>query len=157
MLSFVFETCLFRVGEIQLGRQVYDLELHNVLLVGERLRHLPQHIWSNLRHVLAVLSDQPQDAGPRHRHLQTVWEGMIPCASCGHSAGGAHENHTWMLSVSFAMCLMMSLCFSGCICSSFLMTTTDSATTSSVGGHVWKPAGVRKLCISRETHILQSK
>lgn len=38
---------------------------------------------------------------------------------------------TWMLSVNFAMCLMMSLCFSGCICSSFLITTTDSATTNS--------------------------
>lgn len=78
MLSFVFESCLFGVGEIQLGCQVYDLELHNVLLIGERLRHLPQHIWSDLGHVLAVLSDQPQDAGPRHRHLQAVWEGVIP-------------------------------------------------------------------------------
>lgn len=41
------------------------------------------------------------------------------------------ETLTWMLSVSFAMCFMMSLCFSGCICSSFLITTTDSATTNS--------------------------
>lgn len=49
------------------------------------------------------------------------------------------ENLTWMLSVSLAMCLMMSLCFSGCICRSFLITTTDSATTSSVGGHTRKP------------------
>lgn len=92
MPSLVLETCLFGVGEIQLGRQVYDLELHNVLLVGERLRHLPQHIWSNLRHVLAVLSDQPQDAGPRHRHLRAVWGrggGVSPWASCGHSAGGS--------------------------------------------------------------------
>lgn len=40
---------------------------------------------------------------------------------------------TWMLSVSFARCLMISPCCAGCICSSFLMTTTDSATTSSAG------------------------
>lgn len=64
------------------------------------------------------------------------------------TAWGVSENLTWMLSVSFAMCLMMSLCFSGCICRSFLITTTDSATTSSAGGHTRKPSGLFSLLIS---------
>lgn len=49
--------------------------------------------------------------------------------------GSLDHNSTWMLSMSLAMCLMMSLCCSGCICRSFLITTTDSATTNSENTH----------------------
>lgn len=45
--------------------------------------------------------------------------------------GKAGYRLTWMLSVSFARRLMTSPCCAGRTCSSFLRTTTDSATTSS--------------------------
>jgi len=60
---------LFGVGEIELGGQIDDLQLDDVFFVGERLGHLPQDVGGDLRDVLAVFADQPQDAGPRHRHL----------------------------------------------------------------------------------------
>lgn len=61
---------LLGVSQIELGRKVDDLQLNDVFLVSERLSHLAQHIGCNLGHVLTVLADQPQDACPRHWHLQ---------------------------------------------------------------------------------------
>lgn len=62
---------LFGVGEIELGGQIDDLQFDNVFFVGERLGHLSQHVWGDLGDVLAVFSNQPQDAGSSHRHLAT--------------------------------------------------------------------------------------
>lgn len=61
---------LLGVGQVELGCQVDDLQLHNVLLAGERLGHLTQHIGCNLGYMFAVLANQPQDAGPGHGYLR---------------------------------------------------------------------------------------
>lgn len=61
---------LFGVGEIELGGQIDDLQFDNVFFVGERLGHLPQHVGGDLGDMLAVFSNQPQDAGSSHRHLE---------------------------------------------------------------------------------------
>jgi len=63
---------LLGVGQVQLSCQVDDLQLDDVLLIGEGLGHLAQHVRCDLGHVLAVLADEPQDAGPRHWHLQNM-------------------------------------------------------------------------------------
>lgn len=60
---------LLGVGQVELSRQIDDLQLDNVLLIGEGLGHLAQHIRCDLGHVLAVLANEPQDAGPCHWHL----------------------------------------------------------------------------------------
>lgn len=60
---------LLGVGQVELSCQIDDLQLDNVLLVGEGLGHLAQHIRRNLGHMLAVLANEPQDAGPCHWHL----------------------------------------------------------------------------------------
>ncbi len=48
-----------------------------------------------------------------------------------HSSNNTMMDHTVMLSKSLAMCLMISLCWVGWVWSSFLITTTLSATTVS--------------------------
>lgn len=122
---------LFWVSKVQFGSQIDNLQLDDVLLIGERFGHLSQDVGGDFGDMLAVLANQPQDARSGHRHLihrcifrtmETVWNVKV---------GSLDQNATWMLSMSLAMCLMMSLCCSGCICRSFLITTTDSATTSS--------------------------
>lgn len=60
---------LLGVGQVELSCQIDDLQLDNVLLVGEGLGHLAQHIRCDLWHVLAVLANEPQDAGSCHWHL----------------------------------------------------------------------------------------
>ncbi|PSN52888.1 hypothetical protein C0J52_02995 [Blattella germanica] len=42
---------------------------------------------------------------------------------------------TVMKSTNLAICIMMSLCSLGCVCNSFLITTTLSATTASATSH----------------------
>lgn len=50
---------LLGVGQVELSRQVDNLQLDDVLLVGEGLGHLAQHVRRYLGHVLAVLADKP--------------------------------------------------------------------------------------------------
>lgn len=66
---------LLGVGQIQLGRQVDDLQLHDVLLCREGLGHFSQDIRCNLGHMLTVLSNEPEDAGSGHGHL-CIWIGV---------------------------------------------------------------------------------
>lgn len=60
---------LLGIGQVELSCQVDDLQLDNVLLVGEGLGHLAQHVRRDLGHMLAVLANEPQDAGSCHWHL----------------------------------------------------------------------------------------
>lgn len=64
---------LLRVGQIELGCQVDDLQLNNVLLCCEGLGHFSQDIRCNPGDVLTVLANEPQDAGSGHGYLW-VWE-----------------------------------------------------------------------------------
>ncbi len=131
----MFVPHLFWVSEVQFGSQIDNLQLDNVFLVIESFGHLSQDVGGDFGDVFAVFSDQPQDARSGHGHLtrthtqsglESVWD---------VKTGSLDLNSTWMLSMSLAICLMMSLCCSGCIWRSFLITTTDSATTNSENTH----------------------
>lgn len=60
---------LLRVGQVELGSQVDDLQLDNIFLCCEGLGHFPQDVRCNLGDVLTVLANEPQDAGSGHGHL----------------------------------------------------------------------------------------
>lgn len=57
-LSNVVEECLrlLLVGQVQLGRQIHDLQLDNVLLIWKRFGELPEDVWCNLGDVPGVFA-----------------------------------------------------------------------------------------------------
>lgn len=125
---------LLGVGQIEFGCQVDGLQLDNVLLASERLSHLPQNIRCDFWHPLAVLSHQPQDAGSGHGDLPAAQRRQVTLCwllQRKKITRRSKQNRTVILSKSLAMSLMMSPCWVGWVCSSFLITTTLSATTVS--------------------------
>lgn len=72
---------LLGVGQVQLGRQVDDLQLHDVFLCCEGLGHFSQDIRCDLGHMLTVLSNEPEDAGSCHGHLCT-WTAIRTEGTC---------------------------------------------------------------------------
>lgn len=96
--------------------------------------------WSSCHFILTVFPDFSKN----HRNLKIncikLQESVLIFCITNHSLAfvcvcacvfEACVRLTVMLSNSAAMCLMMSLCCKGCVWSSFLMTTTLSATTVS--------------------------
>mmetsp|Transcript_16342 Transcript_16342/g.38404 ORF Transcript_16342/g.38404 Transcript_16342/m.38404 type:complete len:205 (-) Transcript_16342:1403-2017(-) len=63
---------LVRVAQVQLGAKVEDLELHCWLLVSKGLSHLAQGVGAHQWDDVVVLSNHPDDACSRSRHLHCV-------------------------------------------------------------------------------------
>lgn len=77
---------LLGVGQVELGCQIDDLQLDNVLFCREGLGHFSQDVRCNLGDVLTVLADEPQDAGSGHGHLQVCERGQ-DWGTCGRVRG----------------------------------------------------------------------
>lgn len=60
---------LFGVGQVEFGSQIDDLQLDNILLIGEAFGHLPENIRGDFGYMLTVLTNQPQDACSCHWDL----------------------------------------------------------------------------------------
>lgn len=68
---------LFGVGQVEFGSQIDDLQLDNILLIGEAFGHLSENIRGDFGYMLTVLTNQPQDACSCHWDLSEKRKALV--------------------------------------------------------------------------------
>lgn len=116
------------------------MQLHNFFLHQQTFKHC--EYWKNFGKHFFVIPNYS-----KHASFTKIFAIFLRTsgAICGTRCEYSPSNHkmearacgTLMLSANRAMCLMISVWAFGCVCNSFLMTTTLSATTASRKEH-WK-------------------